>query len=310
MRYLKYIMHVVVVLGVVLAGVRYLDSKLILAALANFTPALAILVLSIPALQLALKSWRFVVFLRPLVRIPDSVPFRAYAAGQPATLLPGGIAARIGLMKQVGVPIGTSSAAVLFSSLFDQIVFILGLMLAALLFPAARTMALIVLAIVGGVTLLLLIEPVRRLLARGARWLVTRFGFEHGWERFVHAVQKELGIRVVTMALLLSVAAFVADLFLLDFSLRGVGYSLPYLQLFLVYLLPTMLGRMSALPAGGIGVAEAGMVGYLVLLSGITPDVAAAAVAVFRVAAVFLQALFGAFVYLFFWRGEHEVEPG
>jgi uncharacterized protein (TIRG00374 family) len=308
MKYLKYVLHVVVILGVVLAGVRYLDSELMVAALANFTPPLAVLVLSIPALQLAVKSWRFVVFLRPLVRMPDSVPFRAYAAGQPATLLPGGIAARIGLMKQVGVPVGTSSAAVLFSSLFDQVVFIAGLMLAALLFPAARTMAMIVLVVVASITLLLLLEPVRRSLAWGARRLVARFGFESGWERFARAVHEELGGRIIAVALLLSLAAFVADLILLDMSLRGVGYSLPYLNLFLVYLLPTMLGRLSALPAGGIGVAEAGMVGYLVLLSDITPDVAAAAVAVFRVAAVFLQALFGAFVYLFFWRGEHELE--
>ena len=309
MKYLKYILHVVVILGVVLAGVRYLDSEVVLDSLGSFTLPLVILVLGIPALQLALKSWRFVVFLRPLVRLRSSVIFRAYAAGQPATLLPGGIVARIGLMKEVEVPVGTSSAAVLFSSLFDQVVFVLALMLAALLFPAARAAAIIVLGLVAAITLLLLLEPVRQLLARGARWLVTRFGFEAGWEHFAQAVREELSPSIIGVAFLLSLAAFVGDLFLLDVSLRGVGYTLPYTQLFVAYLLPTMLGRLSALPAGGIGVAEAGMVGYLVLFSSITPDVAAAAVAVFRVAAVFLQAVFGALVYFFFWRGERELSP-
>lgn len=308
MKYLKYILHVVVILGVVLAGVRYLDSEVVLDSLGSFTLPLVILVLSIPALQLALKSWRFVVFLRPLVRLRSSVIFRAYAAGQPATLLPGGIVARIGLMKEVEVPVGTSSAAVLFSSLFDQVVFVLALMLAALLFPAARAAAMIVLGLVAVITLLLVLEPVRQWLARGARWLVTRFGFEAGWEHFAQAV-RELSPSIIGAALLLSLAAFAGDLFLLDVSLRGVGYTLPYAQLFVAYLLPTMLGRLSALPAGGIGIAEAGMVGYLVLFSSITPDVAAAAVAVFRVAAIFLQAVFGALVYFFFWRGERELSP-
>ena len=306
MNYLKYVLHAVVILGVGAAAFRYLDSGAVLSALTLYTLPTAALIVLIPALQLALKSWRFVVFIRPLARVPAGVPLRAYAAGQPATLLPGGIAARVGLMRQAGVKIGTSSAAVLFSSLFDQLVFAAGLALAAFLFPSVRGTALIVFAVVAALALLMLVAPVRRGVVRLTRWLVSRFGFEEGWEDFVRAVREDLGPRVVLAALVLSVLAFAADLWLLDLTLRGVGHALTLQALFLAYLLPTMLGRLSALPAGGIGVAEAGMIGYLVAFSDVPADQAAAAVAVFRVAAVFLQALFGALVYWLLWRGEKE----
>ena len=308
MKYLKYVLHAIVILGVGVAAVRYLDVALILQALAQFTPLLVIMILIIPAVQLAIKAWRFVVFIRPLSDVSAGVPLRAYAAGQPATLLPGGIAARIGLMLQAGVPVGTSSAAVLFSSLFDQVVFFSGLALAAFLIPAVRGTALTIFGVALALALLILLAPVRRALGRGAHWLAARFGFEEGWDDFVRAVREELGPRVILAALVLSVLAFAADVWLLDLSLRGVGHTLPLQTLFLAYLLPTMLGRMSALPAGGIGVAEAGMIGYLVAFSSIEADTAAAAAAVFRIAAVFLQAVYGALVYLLFWRGEAEEE--
>lgn len=306
MKILKYVLHVVIAVGLVLAGVRYLNSEDVLRALASFEPLYGLLVLVVPAVQLALKSWRFEIFLRPFGACDTSTVMRAYAAGQPATLLPGGIAARIGLLRQAHVPVATSAAAVLFSSLFDQAVFILGLMATALWFPAARMAALVTLAVVAAVVVLLVVPAIRRLLGAALLWLAERVGLAEGAERFGEAVRRDLSKRVVAAAFALSLAAFATDVLLLDFSLRGVGLAVPLPEVFLAYLLPTMLGRLSALPAGGIGLAEAGIVGYLAGVSGVAPSVAVVAAAVFRISTVFLQALYGAVVYWLAWHGEHE----
>jgi uncharacterized protein (TIRG00374 family) len=85
---------------------------------------------------------------------------------------------------------------------------------------------------------------------------------------------------------------------MLDLSLRGFGLTASYPTLFLAYILPAMLGRLSALPAG-VGLTEAGMVGFLASTAGIDADIAAVAAAVFRVGTVFFQALLGALVYFF-----------
>jgi uncharacterized protein (TIRG00374 family) len=306
-KILKYLLHAAILVGLIVAGVRYLNSDKVLEALRSFDPFFGLLVLIVPAVQLALKSWRFEVFLRPFGVRNRSTVMRAYAAGQPATLLPGGIAARIGLLRQAHVPVATSAAAVLFSSLFDQAVFILGLFVTALWFPAARSAALITLAAIAVVVLLLVVPAIRRLLGGVLLWLSSKVGLEAGAERFGEAVRRDLSKRVVLGAFGLSLAAFATDVLLLDFSLRGVGLDVPLPEVFLAYLLPTMLGRLSALPAGGIGLAEAGIVGYLAGVSGLPPSIAVVAAAVFRVSTVFLQALYGAVVYWFAWRGEHEV---
>jgi uncharacterized protein (TIRG00374 family) len=306
-KVLKYLLHLAILVGLVLAALRYLNSEDVIEAVRSFDPRYGLLVLAVPAVQLALKSWRFEVFLRPFGVRRRGTVMRAYAAGQPATLIPGGIAARIGLLRQAHVPVATSAAAVLFSSLFDQAVFVVGLMVTALWFPAARMAALLTLGIILLVALLLVVPAVRGLLGRFFLWLAQRVGLSAGMEKFGTAVREDLRKRVVAGAFGLSVAAFATDVLLLDFCLRGLDLHIPLPEVFLAYLLPTMLGRLSALPAGGIGLAEAGIVGYLAGVSGIAPSVAVVAAALFRVSTVFLQALYGAFVYWFAWRGEHEV---
>jgi uncharacterized protein (TIRG00374 family) len=306
MKVLKYVLHAAILVGLVLAGMRYLNSEAVLAALASFDPLFGILVLLVPAVQLAIKSWRFEVFLRPFGVQERSTVMRAYAAGQPATLLPGGVAARIGLLRQANVPMPASAAAVLFSSLSDQAVFVLGLLAAAVWFPGARYAALLTLGVVGLLALLLVFARVRRALGGLLLALLDRVGLAEGAERFGEAVRRDLSKRVVAGALGLSIAAFATDVLLLDFSLRGIGLSVPLPQVFLAYLLPTMIGRWSALPAGGIGLAEAGITGYLAV-AGVPPSIGVVAAAIFRVSTVFLQALYGAFVYWFAWRGEHEM---
>jgi uncharacterized membrane protein YbhN (UPF0104 family) len=87
--------------------------------------------------------------------------------------------------------------------------------------------------------------------------------------------------------------------------------NLPAPTLFLAYILPAMLGRLSALPAG-VGLTEAGMVGFLASASGVAAETATAAAAVFRIGTVFFQALLGGLVYFLFWGSavEERAQPG
>jgi len=105
--------------------------------------------------------------------------------------------------------------------------------------------------------------------------------------------------------LAITIVGLLVQVIILDFSLQGFGFNVSYATLFFAYIVPTMLGRLSALPAG-VGVTEASMVGFLSSSAGVDPDTGLAATAIFRIATVFFQALLGALVYFFAWRGEKE----
>ncbi|MEZ4617558.1 MAG: hypothetical protein R2867_18875 [Caldilineaceae bacterium] len=66
-----------------------------------------------------------------------------------------------------------------------------------------------------------------------------------------------------------------------------------------------MLGRLAPVP-GGIGVTEASMVGVLVSVAAMSSHTATAVVIIYRIATILFQALFGALVYFFVWRGSAE----
>lgn len=306
-KILTYGMHAVILLGVIYAAVKYLNGAEVLEALRNFDYIFAPLMLALSAGYLLLKAWRFVVLLEPLEeRLPRLVTAKAYVAGQAATLLPGGIAARAGLMKQVDVSVAKSSVAIIFSSGLDQAVFILGGLIAALYFPAARTPVLIILGVLAVVAALALWGQTRDFLLTQARRVAGRFNFEEQWERFLDAVPVVLNWKTMGLGLGITLIAFAFKIFTLDFALRGAGLDVPYPSIFLAFILPTMLGRIFPVP-GGVGVTEAGMVGFLTSTTQVDPDTATAAVAIFRIATILFQAIIGAALYFVGWSGDDEM---
>ena len=305
MKWLKYVLHAAVLIGLGIAAYRYLNGGEVLEAFTNFNYIFAPFMLLLSAAYLALKGWRFVFLMAPVSDLPWGVTFRGYVAGQAATLLPGGVAARAGLMKQAGVPVSKSSAPVAFSSILDQVVFIVCSLLAALFFPGARTAALVLLGIVAVLALIFFIPATRRWFAKAADWVAGKFNIEEKWHDFLKAMREVATPKLMLITLGITVLAFALKVVTLDLTLRGLGFSLSYATLFLAYILPTMLGRLSGLPAG-VGVTEAGMVGFLTSTADIDTNTAAAAVALFRVATILFQALLGALVYAFAWGGEKE----
>jgi uncharacterized protein (TIRG00374 family) len=303
--YLKYILHAVIIIGLIIAAAKYIHGQEVLRALSSYDYTFVPLLLALPALYLSMKAWRFVQLMRPVSDLPAGVLFRGYVAGTAATLVPGGVAARAGLMKQAGVSVARSGVPVALSSILDQAVFIGVALLAAFWIDDVRVPALILLGIVLLLGVLFLVPASRKWLNGIATAIARRFHVAEEWRKMLRNGREVLNARTVLVALAITVVALFVEVFVLDLSLRGLGFQVPYATLFFAYILPQMLGRLSALPAG-VGVTEASMVGFLSSSAGIDPDSALAAAAIFRIATAFFQAFLGALVYFFAWRGERE----
>lgn len=305
-NYLKYGLHLAILLGVGWAAVKYVNGDEVIAALQQFNYGLAPLMIALALGALLLKAVRFYFLLEPFGdAIPWSTVIKAYVAGQGATVLPGGVAARAAMLKQIGVPIGEGSVPVLANSLADQIFFVVLGLVAALWYPQARTPGLIILAVLLVAALLYFVKPTRQWLATMAHKIAERFNFDEQWNDFQEALPQVLTRKVLLTSFITTALAFAAFIIILRLALQGVGLSISYPVALLAYIIPTMVGRMVPIPAG-LGVTEATMVGFLTASAGSDTDAAVAGVAIFRIASIFIPILFGALVYFVFWRGEDE----
>ena len=304
-RYLKYGLHIAILGGLIIAGFKYLSGEEVLNAVRSFDYSYAPFMLALSLLYVLLKGWRFVVLTQPYTDLPWSVILRAYIAGQAATLLPGGVAARAGLLNQADVPVSKGSVPVIFSSTFDQVVLISGALIAALWFEQGRTPILIIIGLFVLLGILLALPATRQWFASSADWAAHKFGIEEKWNDFLEAVPEVLTWPIMGMALGLTIVTVIVHLIILDLTFRGLDESLAYSSLVLVYILPTVLGRLSGLP-GGVGVTEASMVGFITAVSDIGSGTAIAAVAIFRIVTILFSALVGAVVYFTAWRGNEE----
>lgn len=302
LRYLRYALHVAVIVGLVLAAVNYLQGEAVLDALATFRYVYAPLMVLVSAAVLFFKGLRFVPLMRPLTDVGRWCLTRGYMAGQPATLVPGGVAARVGIMHQVGVPAAESSIAVAFAGLIDYATYFLGTLLAAAFFPEARRPAFIALGLLAGLALLIWFPPTRHLFGRAADWVARETDAVDKWRAFQEAFGDIATLPVLASSLGLTVAGTVLDVVVLYLALLGAETPLSFPVVFLAYFLGLLLGILSPLP-GGLGTADAGMVGVLISSGGIDTALAAAAIAIFRIATVVVRALLGAVVYVCCWPG-------
>lgn len=303
--YLKYIFHIIVIIGVIVAGVKYLNGEEVIEALRTFDYRYAPLILALSMGSFLVKGWRFIILMQSISNLPAKTVMKGYIAGQAVVLLPGGIAARAGLMGQAGGDVAKSGVPVVFASGLDQVVFITSSLIAALWFEEARLTILSLLGILLLIGLTLLISRTRNWLLGACHWTACKLNALDNWQKFLQAIPEVATFRTISISLAIAFVAFILDVNALNFSLRGVGFPLPLHQVFIAYVLPLMLGRIIPVP-GGFGVTEAGMVGFLVSVSTISAASAAAAVAIFRIGTVVFEVVLGAFVYFFMWGGEKE----
>lgn len=305
-RYLKIGLHAAILIGIVWAAVKYVNAEEVIDALRQFNYGLAPAMLALAIGALFFKAVRFQFLLQPFAPSVTWVTgIKSYVAGQGATALPGGVAARAGLLKQLGVPVSEGSVPVLANSLFDQVFFIALGLVAALWYPEARLPGMIILAALGVAALLYFIKPSREWLAKAAQNVAERLNVAEQWNNFLASLPRVMTKRVLLVAFIMTALAFASFIIILRLALQGVGLTVSYPVALLAYILPTMLGRVVPIPAG-LGVTEATMVGFLTATTGMDTNVAVAGVAIFRIAAIFIPILFGAVVYFLFWKGAEE----
>jgi uncharacterized protein (TIRG00374 family) len=307
-RLLRIVINIATLAGLALAARQYLSGEAFLAAFGRFNYLYLPLMLVLSASYLLAKAYRFVLMMQPVSKLPQGVFLRGYLAGAAASLVPGGVSIRAGLMKQAGAPVSHSTPAVAFSSLLDQVLFVVGSLLAALVYPPIRPAAIGVLAAFTLTFFLLLIPGLRRLISSGLEWVARRFRIADHYASFLTALRDVFTWKIMAAGLAISAASILVMVAIFQLSLRGLGLAVAYPVVLLAYVVPTFLGRVASTP-GGVGVTEAGMVGFLSGFAGLDPEPALAAAAIFRVSTVMFQAALGAVVYGFFWRGEREAPP-
>jgi uncharacterized protein (TIRG00374 family) len=302
---LKYLFHACVLAGLVFAGMKYVNGGEMWLALRRFNWMYSPAILFLTLAYMLTKGWRFVTLLGEVEHIRRGVILRGYFAAQAATLLPGGMAARAGILEQAGVPLPTSAAAIAHSSLSDQIVLLGASMISALWFEHARKPILIFLSVLLVVSTLLGIQASRQWLLSLVEWILKKVNLLEHWKKFLdHAAQMAnptaifMGLANAALATALMVEA-------LHLCMKGMGATVSYPTLLLAFTLPSLMGRVSAMP-GGVGVTEAGMIGVLNAAPHVSREQAAAAVLLFRIATVLFAALVGALTYFAGWKGERE----
>ncbi|MCB0016868.1 MAG: flippase-like domain-containing protein [Anaerolineales bacterium] len=305
-NYLKYGLHLAVAAGLVWAIVKYVNGQEVWESLRRFELPYLLVMVGLALAYYLIKGVHFLLLISPFnEKIPKSTILKGYLAGQAVALLPGGVAARAGLMKQLGIPIAQSSVTVAFHSGWDQVIFLLGGIIAALWFPAARLPVLIILAVLAVLAVLLIISTTRHWLAGLAARLAKRFGYKEQWAHFLQAIPLVFTWRIMLGCFAVTVVSMALQITLLGMALHGAGLAVSLPVLFLAFIVPTMLGRIIPVP-GGFGVTEAGMVGFLTSTANLSTDSTVAAVAIFRVLSIVLPAMVGAIIYYFFWNGEGE----
>ncbi len=308
-KVLNYILQAVILIGLIWAGVKYLSGEIILETLANFNPYLLVGMLFLSLLHFYIKGLRFVVLANPHTNIPSYRILRAFFSGQPATLLPGGVLARAGLMSQIGIPVATSLAVILIFGLMDQVVLLSGSLIASFWVPEARNAAVTIGIVLVVLAVILIPQKSRHFTLGLLKRLLHRFGWEKHIDHFGTAFTKTATTKTLLHAMALTLVYFALKIFILDLALLGLGIHVGIASLILGYILPHLLGRTSIIPAG-VGITEATMLGLLVTASGGSPDIITAGIVIFRIAVDLIPAVFGAIVYFFFWKPYHtETKP-
>lgn len=305
---LQYGLHLLVIGGVVWAAIKYLNGEELVNALRNFSYELLPIMVALAVTYFLLKTARFFVLVRPFAKnLSKWTLIKAYMSGQAMTLIPGGVAARTALMKQAGVPVAQSSVPVLVHSGWDQAVFLLGGLIAALWFPAARLPVFVILSVLAIISTLFFVPRSRQWILNQGERLANRFDKQEEWHQFLDAIPQTLTLKISLICFGLTVLAFGSNIVTLGLAMRGLDLNVAYPTLFLAFIIPTMLGRLVPVP-GGFGVTEASMVGFLTATAGVNTNETTAAVSIFRVVTIVMPAILGMLVYFLFWRGQEEAE--
>jgi uncharacterized protein (TIRG00374 family) len=242
---------------------------------------------------------RFVRWQTYLKVLGHPMPWRPslniYLAGFALTTTPGkaGEALRGVLLKRWGVPYPQSFAAFFSERLSDLFAVVLLTLFGLSLYPQAWPMIVVGVALVA-VGLVVLSQ--RRLLERITKNVPAGGGkviglLRHLLQVLVHAQQCHR-LRLMLGLTALSVVAWSAEALAFDWILKWMGADIPLTFAVFVYALAMLAGAVSFMP-GGLGGAEAVMVGLLVW-KGMNSADAVAATVLIRLATLWFAVAIGA----------------
>lgn len=268
-----------------------------------------VIALFMSSVNYGLRFVRWQTYLKVLGHpMPWRPSLNIYLAGFALTTTPGkaGEALRGVLLKRWGVPYPQSFAAFFSERLSDLFAVVLLTLFGLSLYPEALPM------IVVGVALVmvgLLVLSQRRLLERLMQSLPTEGGkviglLRHLLQVLLHAQQCHR-LRLMLGLTLLSVIAWSAEALAFDWILKWMGADIPLTFAVFVYALAMLAGAISFMP-GGLGGAEAVMVGLLVW-KGMNSADAVAATVLIRLATLWFAVAIGALM-LFRLNGEKASE--
>ena len=289
-----------VLVGLVLAGTKYLSGGAFWDAIAHFRWIYAAPILGLMLAYLAIRGLRFGVALHHLSGLDRLTAGICSVAGEGAAQMPGGVVSYLAMLKEVGVKVGRSGASVAWISVLDQGLFVSLSLIAALWVPFARAGAIAIGTILLGVGVLLAIPLTRLWISVAWESVLYKIHLLVWWRDGLRALTDLLDPRVMGAGLLLTFAAALTMAGALNLAVSGLGADITFVAALLAYTLSTMLGRLTPLP-GGVGVTEAALVGVLHKVGGISLEQAAAATAIFRVGTTLFGALFGAATYALWW---------
>ncbi|WP_426139798.1 lysylphosphatidylglycerol synthase transmembrane domain-containing protein [Pseudomonas sp. DWP3-1-2] len=269
--------------------------------------ALALLLSSV---NYGLRFLRWQTYLRVLGHpVPWKPSLTVYLAGFALTTTPGkaGEALRGVLLKRWGVPYPQSFAAFVSERLSDLFAVVLLTLFGLSLYPQAQPM------IVVGISLVvigLLVLSQRRLLDRLAAAIPSHGGKLIGLLRHLIqvliAAQRCHRLSLLVGVTALSVVAWSAEALAFHWILNWMGADIELTFAVFVYALAMLAGAISFMP-GGLGGAEAVMVGLLVW-KGMSSADAIAATVLIRLATLWFAVGIGA-VMLFKLKSDHAPDP-
>ena len=299
----RWLLNGAVVVGLLIAGTKYLSGGQFWRAIAHFHWGYAPLILGLTLLYLAIRGLRLGVPLQFLSRLDRLTAGTASVSGEGAALMPGGVMTYIAMLKEVGVKIADSGASIAWISVLDQGLFVSLSLLAALWIEPARAGASAVLTVLVIVGVLLAIPLTRLWILVAWETALLAVGLLTKWQDGVAAMRKLMTARVFGAGVLLTLAAALTMAGALDLAVSGLGADITFASALLAYTLSSMLGRLTPLP-GGVGVTEAALVGVLHKVAGLDLEQSAAATAIFRVGTTLFGAVVGSAVYALVWRGK------
>ena len=298
----RWLLNGAVLIGLLLAGFKYLSGGQFWSAIAHFRWAYAPLIVGLTLLYLAIRGLRFGVPLHYLAGLDRLTAGTCSVAGEGAALMPGGVMTYLAMLKEVGVKVGQSGASVAWISVLDQGLFVSMSLIAALWIPLARGAASVITVVLLIFGVLLAIPLTRLWIVVAWESVLLQVGLLVQWRNGAAAMRDLMIPRVLGAGVLTTLAAALAMAGALNVAVSGLGADISFSSAILAYTLSSMLGRLTPLP-GGVGVTEAALVGVLHKVGGLSVEDAAAATAIFRVGTTLLGAVVGSAVYALLWRG-------